>query len=73
MKKSSEKRGTFPFYLCLGGRMRLIGNILWILLCGFWLFLEWALVGLLWCITIVGIPFRRAVLENGRTNACPVW
>lgn len=36
--------------------MRLIGNILWIILCGFWLFLGWALTGLLWCVTIVGIP-----------------
>ena len=36
--------------------MRFIGNILWIILCGFWLFLGWALTGLLWCVTIVGIP-----------------
>ncbi len=36
--------------------MRLIGNILWFLLCGFILFLLWAFFGLLWCVTIVGIP-----------------
>ena len=36
--------------------MRFLGNILWIILCGFWMALGWALCGLLWCITIVGIP-----------------
>ncbi len=36
--------------------MRLIGNILWFLLCGLVLFLLWAFFGLLWCVTIVGIP-----------------
>lgn len=37
--------------------MKFIGNLLWIILCGLWLFLGWMLTGLLWCITIVGIPF----------------
>lgn len=36
--------------------MRLIGNILWLILCGFVLALLWALAGLLWCVTILGIP-----------------
>lgn len=36
--------------------MRLIGNILWIIFGGFFSALGWVLVGILWCITIVGIP-----------------
>lgn len=36
--------------------MSVIGNLLWIVLVGFWLALGWALTGLLWCLTIVGIP-----------------
>ncbi len=36
--------------------MRLIGNILWIIFGGFLSALGWLLAGLLWCITIVGIP-----------------
>ncbi|MEA4912501.1 MAG: YccF domain-containing protein [Oscillospiraceae bacterium] len=36
--------------------MRLIGNILWALTVGLLLFLCWAVVGLLWCASIVGIP-----------------
>lgn len=36
--------------------MRIIGNILWFLFTGFFGGLSWALTGLLWCITILGIP-----------------
>lgn len=36
--------------------MRFLGNLVWIVLCGFWLALFWAVVGLLWCVTVVGIP-----------------
>ncbi|MBQ7338544.1 MAG: YccF domain-containing protein [Clostridia bacterium] len=36
--------------------MRLIGNILWFILGGIWLGLSWFLLGLLLCITVVGIP-----------------
>lgn len=37
--------------------MRTIGNILWVVLAGFWLALGYAAAGLLLCITLVGIPF----------------
>ena len=36
--------------------MRLLGNLLWCLLGGLFSALSWALAGLLWCITIIGIP-----------------
>ena len=36
--------------------MKLIGNLLWIILCGLVLALLWFIFGLLWCITIAGIP-----------------
>ena len=36
--------------------MRLLGNIIWFFLCGIWLFLAWVIVGLVLCITIIGIP-----------------
>ncbi|MGI5893624.1 MAG: YccF domain-containing protein [Candidatus Merdivicinus sp.] len=36
--------------------MGCIGNILWFVLGGFLLGLGWLLAGILWCITIVGIP-----------------
>lgn len=36
--------------------MRTLGNIIWIILGGLELAISWALVGLLLCVTIVGIP-----------------
>lgn len=40
---------------CLG----CLGNILWFLFGGLWQGLSWTLAGVLWSITIVGIPIGR--------------
>ena len=45
--------------------MRLILNVLWLVLAGFWMFLGYLLVGVLWCITIIGIPFGIASFRIG--------
>lgn len=37
--------------------MRVLGNIPWIILGGLAIAIGWALVGLILCITIIGIPF----------------
>jgi len=37
--------------------MRLILNILWLVLSGFWMALGYVLAGLIMCITVIGIPF----------------
>ncbi len=37
--------------------MRAIGNVLWFLLAGIWLALGYVGAGLVFCITIIGIPF----------------
>ena len=36
--------------------MRIIGNIIWIIFGGLETAIAWFLLGLLWCITILGIP-----------------
>lgn len=36
--------------------MRLIGNILWLILGGLFLAASWAVIGLVLCVTIIGIP-----------------
>ena len=36
--------------------MKFLGNLVWFLFGGLWMGLGWTLVGLLWCVTIVGIP-----------------
>lgn len=38
-------------------RMRLLGNILWLILGGLFLTASWAVIGLVLCVTIIGIPF----------------
>jgi uncharacterized membrane protein YccF (DUF307 family) len=39
--------------------MRLLGNLLWMLFGGLFCALEWVLVGLLLCVTIIGIPWGK--------------
>ena len=43
--------------------MNILGNILWIVLGGIFISMYDALVGLLFCITIVGIPFGIQLLK----------
>ena len=39
--------------------MKAIANILWFLFTGLLLSLAWFVIGVLWCITIIGIPFGK--------------
>ena len=43
--------------------MKFIGNIIWMVLGGFIISLYYALVGLLFCITIIGIPFGMQLFK----------
>ena len=49
----------------------LIGNILWILFGGLFLALEAALVGLVFCVTIIGIPFGLQCFKLARLALSP--
>lgn len=40
--------------------MRLVGNVLWLLLAGWWLALGYLVAGVVNCLTIIGIPFGIA-------------
>ena len=51
--------------------MRIIGNVLWFLFTGFFGGLSWALTGLLWCITIVGIPVGTQCFKMARLALMP--
>jgi uncharacterized membrane protein YccF (DUF307 family) len=42
------------------GAGSLIGNIIWIILCGWWLVLAHLVTGIALCITIIGIPLGLA-------------
>ncbi len=39
--------------------MKTLGNILWFLFTGLWTGIAWFFTGLIWCITIIGIPFGK--------------
>jgi uncharacterized membrane protein YccF (DUF307 family) len=45
--------------------VRTLLNIIWLLLSGLWLALGYCLAGLLFCITIIGIPFGIASFRIG--------
>lgn len=51
--------------------MRLIGNILWFILGGLWLGLSWVVLGLLLCITIIGIPFGKQCFKAAKLSFFP--
>lgn len=45
--------------------MKTLLNVLWLVLSGFWMFLGYMIVGVIWCITIIGIPFGLAAFRIG--------
>ena len=51
--------------------MSCLGNLLWFLCCGLWQGLSWLLAGLLWCITIVGIPIGLQCFKVAALAVCP--
>lgn len=50
--------------------MRLILNLIWLVLCGFWMFLAYLFFGLVCCILIITIPFG---LASFRIAAFALW
>lgn len=51
--------------------MRILGNIIWLILGGFALSLSWALVGLILCLSIIGIPLGLQALKMARLTLTP--
>lgn len=51
--------------------MRLIANIIWFILGGIWLGLSWAVLGLLLCITIIGIPLGKQCFKAAKLTFAP--
>jgi len=52
--------------------MKTIGNIIWFLLIGIESALGWWLMGLILCITIIGIPFGKQCFKIGTACLTPV-
>ena len=51
--------------------MKTIGNVLWLVLCGFWLALGWLFWALILAITIIGIPWGKACFVIGQFTFFP--
>ena len=51
--------------------MRTLANIIWFLLGGWWTALGYLLLGVLLCITIVGIPIGKALFQYAKLMAVP--
>ena len=51
--------------------MKLIGNLLWFIFTGLLSSIAWFLLGILWCITIIGIPFGKQAFKLAKLAAFP--
>jgi len=47
-------------------------NFFWIVFAGFWLALESAILGVMWCFTIVGIPLGIACFNISQASFAPL-
>lgn len=51
--------------------MSAIGNIIWVIFAGLWLAIGWAITGLLWCATIIGIPVGLQCFKSAGLALAP--
>ena len=51
-----------------GGAVSFLVNIIWLIFNGWWMALGNFLIGCLWCITIVGIPFGKQFFKIARIS-----
>ncbi len=51
--------------------MSFLGNILWFIFGGFLSGLSWLVSGLLWCITIIGIPYGKQCFKFATMSFAP--
>ena len=53
------------------GIVNFLCNVIWFIFAGIWLTLAWALAGVLWCVTIVGIPIGVQCFKVARLALAP--
>lgn len=51
--------------------MSCLGNIIWMIFGGFFNAIGWLLVGLLWCVSIIGIPVGIQCFKMARLQLAP--
>ena len=48
-----------------------IVNVIWFLICGLWMAIAYAVLGLIYCVTVIGIPFGRQCFKLARLSLSP--
>ena len=54
-----------------GGAVSTLANIIWVPFFGIWMALGNVMIGVLWCITIVGIPFGKQFFKIAKLSLTP--
>ena len=54
-----------------GGAPSLVANVVWVLLVGLWTAIGYAFEGVLFCVTIIGIPFGLQLFKMAKLALCP--
>lgn len=54
-----------------GGAPSLLANIVWVIVIGIWEAIAYAVVGAVFCITIVGIPFGLQLFKMAKLSLMP--
>jgi uncharacterized membrane protein YccF (DUF307 family) len=54
------------------GSLGFIGNVLWFIFCGWWLAALHIVLGLLFCITLIGIPFGLQHFKLAKISLAPI-
>ena len=58
-------------YIHTGVIMNTLGNFLWFIFGGLFSGILWLLAGLIWCITIIGIPFGKQFFKLAQLSLMP--
>lgn len=53
------------------GAVSFLANVIWLLISGFWMAAGNFLIGCLWCVTIIGIPFGRQFFKIAKLSLAP--
>ncbi|WP_300408454.1 YccF domain-containing protein [Lagierella sp.] len=51
--------------------MSCLGNLIWFIVSGLWTWIGWTFVGVIWCLTIVGIPVGVQCFKIARLSCLP--
>jgi len=51
--------------------MKLIGNLIWLVFGGFFSAVAYFFIGILWCLTIIGIPFGKQCFKLAKLYLWP--